>query len=143
MTRLVFPHERLQLGVARLAGRPAVSLAGQWRTIYTDLAHTALADIRYLDLSPIPLSRLQLDDLSRIPEFYGPDGAVKLYDDSGNTYFSTTTPLPPTIPIRLFFTSGAYPARPSAAEVGSVEWVGPSAITPPEARAGFDTWIKT
>jgi hypothetical protein len=87
MTRLLFPHERTQLGVARQAGRPVVSLAGQWRTLYTDSDLTTLADILDSDLIPIPSSRVQIDNLSRLPEFWGPDGVGVVYDDSGNSFY--------------------------------------------------------
>lgn len=87
MARLLFPHERVLLGTSQQAGRPVVSLAGGSRTIYSDPAHTILADITDTDGNSIAGSKLTIDHLSRLPEFMGPDGVAVVYDDSGNTYY--------------------------------------------------------
>lgn len=90
MTRQLFPSERVLLGVSQQAGSAAVSLAGGFRTIYSDPAHTFLADITYPDGSAVTGSRLPIDNLSRLPLFLGPSGADVVYDDAGNDYFPVT-----------------------------------------------------
>lgn len=98
MARQLFPSERLLLGVSQQAGRPAVSMAGGWRTIYVDPSHSIPADITDADGNSIGDSRLQIDSLSRLPEFYGPDSADVLYDDSGNAYYPVFGPAGPVGP---------------------------------------------
>lgn len=95
MAGVLFPHERMQLGVPRQAGRPAVSLAGLLRTIFTDPDHTVPAIITDVQGNPLPAGQVEVDDLSRLPFFLAPDGTEQLYDDAGNVLFPAAGPAGP------------------------------------------------
>lgn len=83
MTRLVFPDEGSRL-VYRALGNSLVSAAATAVTFYTDATATVLADIRVNDGTSVPGaaitgSTLATDPYSRIPLFWGPDGADTVY----------------------------------------------------------------
>ena len=89
-------------------------------------------------------------------DFVAEEGDYDAYPEFGGktrlTVIEGTIPGPPgppgvipsQVPVRLFYDAdaGEYPARAAPADVASVEWIGPADQPPPEARPGFDTWIK-